>query len=200
MALTESTMMKLGSEAPDFSLPATDGSLVTRDQFSGKPLLVAFICNHCPFVIHLAGALKEVTDKYADSIGVVAIQSNDTENYPADSFEKMKEEVGNRGYGFPYALDEDQSIAKAYSAACTPDFFLFDESHGLVYRGRFDETRPTRIESGVYDSEQNPATGEEMVAAIEAVLGKTEVPQKQYPSMGCNIKWKSGNEPDYFSS
>ncbi len=200
MALTESTMMKLGSDAPNFSLPATDGSTVTLDQFSGKPLLVAFICNHCPFVIHVAGALKTVTDKYADQIGVVAIQSNDTENYPADSFEKMKEEVANRGYGFPYALDEEQSVAKAYSAACTPDFFLFDESHKLVYRGRFDDTRPTRVESGVYDSEQNPATGAEMVAAIEAVLNKAEVPQKQYPAMGCNIKWKSGNEPDYFSS
>lgn len=200
MALTESTMMKLGSVAPNFSLPATDGSTVTREQFSGKPLMVAFICNHCPFVIHLAGALKEVTDKYADRIGVVAIQSNDTENYPADSFEKMKEEVINRGYGFPYAIDEDQSVAKAYSAACTPDFFLFDENHGLVYRGRFDETRPTRIESGVYDSEKTPATGAEMVAAIEAVLNKTEVSEKQYPAMGCNIKWKSGNAPEYFSS
>lgn len=200
MALTESTMMKLGSEAPNFSLPATDGTTVTREQFSGKPLLVMFICNHCPFVIHLAGALKEVTDKYADKIGVVGIQSNDTENYPADSFEKMKEEVANRGYGFPYAIDEDQATALAYSAACTPDFFLFDGNHSLVYRGRFDETRPTRIESGVYDSEQNPATGADMVAAIEAVLNKSEVPQKQYPAMGCNIKWKSGNEPEYFSS
>jgi len=174
MALTESTMMKLGSEAPSFSLPATDGSTVSREQFSGKPLLVMFICNHCPFVIHLAGALKEVTDKYSDKIGIVGIQSNDTENYPADSFEKMKEEVASR--------------------------FLFDESHSLVYRGRFDDTRPTRIESGVYDSEQNPATGADLVAAIEAVLNKSEVPEKQYPAMGCNIKWKSGNEPDYFSS
>jgi len=193
MALTESTMMKLGSEAPSFSLPATDGSTVSREQFSGKPLLVMFICNHCPFVIHLAGALKEVTDKYSDKIGIVGIQSNDTENYPADSFEKM-------GYGFSYAIDEDQSTALAYSAACTPDLFLFDESHSLVYRGRFDDTRPTRIESGVYDSEQNPATGADLVAAIEAVLNKSEVPEKQYPAMGCNIKWKSGNEPDYFSS
>jgi len=200
MALTESTMMKLGSKAPNFSLPATDGSTVSLEQFAGKPLMVAFICNHCPFVIHVAGALKEVTDKYADQIGVVAIQSNDTENHPADSFEKMKEEVTNRGYGFPYAYDEDQSVAKAYSAACTPDFFLFDESHNLVYRGRFDETRPTRIESGVYDSEKTPATGADMVAAIDAVLNKTEVSEKQYPAMGCNIKWKSGNEPEYFSS
>ena len=200
MALTESTMMKLGSNAPSFSLPATDGSTVTREQFSGKPFLVMFICNHCPYVIHVAGALKAVTDQYADKIGVVAIQSNDTEKYPADSFEKMKEEVASRGYGFPYVIDEDQSVAKAYSAACTPDFFLFDESHSLVYRGRFDETRPTRIDAGVYDSEKNPATGVEMVAAIEAVLNKSEVAEKQYPAMGCNIKWKSGNAPEYASS
>jgi peroxiredoxin len=199
MALTESTMMKLGSEAPDFSLVATDGTTVTRQQFSGKPLLVMFICNHCPFVIHVASAVKEVTDKYADKIGVVGIQSNDTENYPADSFEKMKEEVANRGYGFPYAIDEDQSVAKAYTAACTPDFFLFDEKHSLVYRGRFDETRPTRVESGVYDSEKSPATGADMIAAIDAVLANEEVSEKQYPAMGCGIKWKSGNEPEYVS-
>ncbi len=199
MALTESTMLKLGSQAPDFALRTTAGSTVTRQQFSGQPLLVMFICNHCPYVIHLAETIKAVSDQYAGRVASVGIQSNDTENYPADSFEKMQEEVANRGYGFPYAIDEDQSVAKAYSAACTPDFFLFDRSHKLVYRGRFDETRPTRIKSGVYDSQENPATGTEIIAAIEAVLNDAAVPAEQYPSMGCNIKWKSGNAPEYFS-
>ena len=200
MALTESTMMQLGSPAPDFSLRATDGSTVNKTDFAGRPLLVMFICNHCPYVHHVADAIKQVTDKYADRIGIVGIQSNDTTMYPADSFEKMQEEVKTRGYGFPYALDADQSVATAYTAACTPDFFLFDAQHKLAYRGRFDETRPKRIESGVYDSTENPATGDEIAAAIEAVLSGSTVSDKQYPSMGCNIKWASGNEPAYYSA
>ncbi len=200
MALTESTMLKLGSPAPDFSLTATDGSTVTKGDFAGKPLLVMFICNHCPFVKHLAEQLKSVADDYMDRLGVVGIQSNDTAAYPDDSFEKMKEEVESRGYAFPYLLDADQSAAKAFTAACTPDFFLFDSEHALAYRGRFDETRPTRIESGVYDSTQNPATGIEIRAAIDAVLAGGQPSEKQYPAMGCNIKWTPGNEPEYFSS
>ena len=199
MALTESTMLKLGSPAPDFTLPATDGSVVSRGDFEGKPLLVMFICNHCPYVKHLAAQIKSVADDYADRIGVVGIQSNDTKDYPDDSFENMKKEVEDRGYAFPYLLDENQQVALAFTAACTPDFFLFDDNHQLVYRGRFDETRPTRIESGVYDSTENPATGKEIRSAIDAVLAGQPPAEKQYPAMGCNIKWTPGNEPDYFS-
>ena len=200
MALTESTMLQLGSPAPDFSLAATDRSIVSKSDFVGKPLLVMFICNHCPFVKHLAGQLKSVADDYMDRVGVVGIQSNDTQAYPDDSFEKMKEEVDSRCYAFPYLWDEDQTVAKAFTAACTPDFFLFDSAHALVYRGRFDETRPTRIKSGVYDSTQTPATGKEIRAAIDAVLAGSQPSEKQYPAMGCNIKWTPGNEPDYFSA
>ena len=200
MALTESTMLKLGSPAPEFSLPSTGGSTVNKGDFDGKPLLVMFICNHCPFVKHLAGQLKSVADDYAGRVGVVGIQSNDTKDYPDDSFEKMKEEVESRGYAFPYLLDADQSVAKAFTAACTPDFFLFDSENSLVYRGRFDETRPTRIESGVYDSTQSPSTGVEIRAAIDAVLAGKQPSEKQYPAMGCNIKWTPGNEPEYFSA
>lgn len=200
MALTESTMLKLGSKAPDFSLPATDGSVVRNSDFNGTPLLVMFICNHCPYVKHLADQIKSVADDYAGRIGVVGIQSNDTEKYPDDSFAKMKEEVEQRGYRFPYLRDADQNVAQSFTAACTPDFFLFDRNHLLAYRGRFDETRPTRIESGVYDSTKSPATGSEIRAAIEAVLAGKQPAEKQYPAMGCNIKWIAGNEPDYYVS
>jgi hypothetical protein len=131
-------------------------------------------------------------------VGIVAIQSNDIEAYPDDAPDKMKDEVADRGYVFPYCLDEDQAVAKAYTAACTPDFFLFDASHNLAYRGRIDETRPTRIRSGVYDSTGNEANGGDLRAAIDAILAGTPVASKQYPSLGCNIKWKPGNEPDYF--
>lgn len=200
MSLTESTMLKLQSPAPSFSLPATDGSTVGLSDFAGKPLLVMFICNHCPYVKHLAGQMKSVADDYANKIGVVGIQSNDTQQYPDDSFEKMKQEVIDRGYAFPYLLDKDQQVARAYTAACTPDFFLFDADHKLAYRGRFDQTRPTRIESGVYDSTTAPSTGNEIRAAIDAVLSGEKPSDKQYPALGCNIKWSPGNEPDYFSS
>ncbi len=200
MALTESTMLGLGSKAPEFSLPATDGRVIDKGQFNGRPLLVMFICNHCPYVKHLAGQLKSVADDYANRIGVVGIQSNDTENYPEDSFEKMKEEVERRGYRFPYLIDADQNVAKAYTAACTPDFFLFDSDHCLAYRGRFDETRPTRVKSGVYDSTDSPASGSELRAAIEALLAGKRPAEKQFPAMGCNIKWIAGNEPDYYST
>lgn len=200
MSLTESTMLALESPAPDFSLPATDGGTVSLNDFTGQPLLVMFICNHCPYVKHLAGQMKSVAEDYADRIAVVGIQSNDTQQYPDDSFEKMKQEVIDRGYPFAYLLDQDQQVAKAYTAACTPDFFLFDADHKLAYRGRFDSTRPTRIESGVYDSTTSPATGSEIRAAIDAVLAGQKPSEKQYPALGCNIKWSPGNEPDYFSS
>lgn len=158
-----------------------------------------FICNHCPYVKHIAEELARLGKDYSDKpIGLVAFQSNNVSEYPDDSPEKMKEEVALRGYTFPYLHDESQQIALAYTAACTPDFFLFDSEHKLAYRGRLDETRPTRIRSGVYDSTGNEADGKELRAAIDAVLNGQAPDGNQLPSLGCNIKWKSGNEPDYF--
>ncbi len=196
MALTESTMLKLGSSLPAFELPdVSTGKQVTNEAYSGQPLLVMFICNHCPYVIHLSEKLAGRTKEFiAAGVGVVAISSNDVTEYPLDSPEKMKEEVSLRGYEFPYLYDESQKVAHAFTAACTPDFFLFDSDHQLVYRGRFDETRPTRIKSGVYDSD-NPATGNELAKAIEAMIAGEKIAEPQWPSLGCNIKWKKDNEP-----
>ena len=199
MALTESTMMKLGSDLPAFELPNIDTKLIGSAQFAGKPLLVMFICNHCPYVIHVADELARIGRDYADrEIGIVAIQSNNVDEYPADSPELMKKEVADRGYNFPYLYDASQEVAISFTAACTPDLFLFDAQHKLAYRGRLDETRPKRIESGVYDSTGNLADGKEIRAAIEAVLAGEKPGDEQLPAMGCNIKWKPGNEPDYF--
>ena len=199
MALTESTMMKLGSLAPEFSLPNIDGKQISNSDYANQALLVMFICNHCPYVKHIAEELARLGNDYANKeIGIVAIQSNNVSEYPDDSPEKMKEEVANRGYTFPYLHDETQQVALAFTAACTPDLFLFDADHKLAYRGRLDETRPTRIESGVYDSKGNEADGKELRAAIDAVLSGQSPDEKQFPAMGCNIKWKPGNEPDYY--
>lgn len=201
MALTESTMLKLGQVAPDFSLPSTSGGVVSKAEFEGNPLLVMFICNHCPYVVHVAPELSRLGRDYANSnLGIVAISSNDVEQYPDDSPEKMKTESAARGYLFPYLYDESQATAIAFTAACTPDIFLFDGSHKLVYRGQLDSTRPTRIRSGVYDSTGNEPDGADLRAAIDLVLAG-EIPngEIQYPSIGCNIKWKPGNEPDYFA-
>lgn len=199
MALTESTMLSLGSPAPEFSLTDTEGRSVSKSDFDGKALLVMFLCNHCPYVKHVAPEVARLAKDYADApLGVVAIQSNNIEEYPDDGPEKMKEEVAERDYVFPYCLDEDQQVAKAFTAACTPDFFLFDSSHSLAYRGRIDETRPNRIRSGVYDSSGNEPNGKDLRAAIDAVLAGELATSDQYPSLGCNIKWKPGNEPSYF--
>lgn len=199
MALTESTMMKLGTPAPDFSLPNIDGTTVAKQDFAGKPMLVMFICNHCPYVKHIATELARIGNDYrAEGIGLVGIQSNDVEAYPDDSPELMKVESETHGYPFPYLYDATQQVALAYTAACTPDFFLFDAAHELKYRGRLDETRPTRISSGVYDSTGNEANGKELRAAIDAVLAGEDPDSKQLPSLGCNVKWKPGNEPSYF--
>ncbi|MEO1236691.1 MAG: thioredoxin family protein [Planctomycetota bacterium] len=198
MVQTASTMLALGTTAPDFSLPDTDGATVTRGDFRGGPLLVMFICNHCPFVHHVAPELKRLSRDYDGKLGMVAIQSNDIEHYPDDAPGKMKEEKEKRGYAFPYLYDADQSVAKAYTAACTPDFFLFDADHRLVYRGQLDETRPYRISSGNYDDRNGAAHGKDLRAAIDAVLAGREVPGEQWPSIGCNIKWTPGNEPGYF--
>ncbi len=192
MARTLSTMLELGTQAPNFSLPDTNGNTVSLADFKdAKGLLVIFMCNHCPYVIHLREALAAFAKEYQEKgIAVVGINSNDADNYPADSAEKMVEEVANAGYTFPYLHDADQSVAKAYQAACTPDFFLFDGNQELFYRGQFDDARPRNEE---------PVTGADMRSAVDALLaGETIAEEAQKPSMGCNIKWKPGNEPDYF--
>lgn len=197
MSLTQSTMIELGSTAPDFLLPSTEGGNVSLNDFKeSKALVVLFICNHCPYVIHIAPALSALAKEYMDrGIAFVAINSNDVRAYPADSFDQMKIEKAKRGYPFRYLIDEDQDVAKAYNAACTPDLYVFDENRKLVYRGQFDDTRPDRISSGNYDSSSNPATGADLRRALDLVLAGEKVPEHQYPSMGCNIKWKPGNAP-----
>ena len=193
MARTESTMLELGTQAPGFSLPDTTGKLVTLADFEdANGLLVVFMCNHCPYVIHIRDALAAFAEEYQDQgLAVVGINSNDAANYPDDSPEKMAEEVATRGYTFPYLYDESQAVAQAYKAACTPDFFLFDADRKLVYRGQFDDSRPRN---------DIPVTGIDLRAAVDALLNDDEMPDEQKPSMGCNIKWKPGNEPDYYGS
>lgn len=197
MALTQSTMMALGSKAPDFSLREVGGNLVRLADFSqAEALVVLFICNHCPYVIHIAPALAKLAREYQErGVAFVAINSNDTDAYPADSFTNMKLEKDNRGYTFPYLFDETQAVAHIYGAACTPDIYVFDQQRSLVYRGQFDDTRPNRISSGNYDSSVNPANGSALAAALDLLLAGKDIPAEQYPSMGCNIKWKPGNEP-----
>lgn len=203
MVRVESTMLTLGTQAPDFKLPNMNPAgpkSVQRSDFAGKPLLVAFICNHCPFVKHIAAGFADFAREYQDKgLAIVAIQSNDIDNYPDDGPEKMAAECEQRGYVFPYLLDETQAVAHAYRAACTPDFFLFDKDHKLVYRGQFDETRPTRHGPGQYDFGEG-VTGNDLRAAADAALADQGPIDRQYPSVGCNIKWKPGNEPDYFSA
>jgi len=191
MALTPSTMLPLGTLAPDFRLPDIDGKIVSLADFRGKAaLLVVFMCNHCPYVIHLRGGLAQLARDYLPrNLGMVGISANDAVNYPADSPARMKEEAKAAAYIFPYLYDESQAVAKNYRAACTPDFFLFNRDHQLVYRGQFDASRPG---NGV------PVTGIDLRTALDAVLAGRPAPEKQVPSIGCNIKWKSGNSPDYF--
>ncbi len=191
MVRTASTMMPLGTEAPDFKLPNIDGKLVSRSDFAGSPaLLVMFICNHCPFVKHIAAGLAKLGADYQPrGVAIVGINSNDTITYPDDAPDKMVAEAKARGYTFPYLYDDSQAVAKAYRAACTPDFFLFDKSHKLVYRGQLDSSRP---DSGI------PVTGVDLRAALDALLAGKPLPVEQKPSIGCNIKWKAGNEPEYF--
>jgi peroxiredoxin len=191
MVKTASTMLPLGTRAPEFSLPNVDGAIVSLRDFSQAPaLLVMFLCNHCPYVKHVAPELARLARDYqARGVAVVAINSNDAEGYPEDSPVKMVAEARERGYIFPYLYDETQEVAQAYRAACTPDFFLFDQDRRLVYRGQLDSSRPG---SGV------PVTGRDLRAALDAVLAGQAVPETQLPSLGCNIKWKSGRTPDYF--
>jgi len=191
---TTSTMLALGTEAPDFSLPDTvSGDVVSLADYSDKKgLLVMFICNHCPYVKHVRQELARLGSDYSNSgLGIVAISSNDIDAYPADSPEAMKTEAETFGYSFPYLYDETQMVAAAYTAMCTPDFFLFGAENKLAYRGRLDESRP---DSSI------PVTGNELRAAIDAVLAGDLVSDQQLPSMGCSIKWKSGSTPAYFTS
>ncbi len=188
--LTASTMLPLGTPAPDFRLPDPDGRTVSLDDFRQAPaLLVVFMCNHCPYVRHIRTGLAAFAREYqAKGLAIVGINGNDASEYPEDGPRKMAEEITAAGYTFPYLYDETQAVAKAYRAACTPDFFLFDRSRALVYRGQFDDSRPG---SGV------PVTGKDLRAAADAALAGRATPTKQKSSMGCNIKWKAGNEPEY---
>lgn len=190
-------MIELGSPAPDFLLPSTEGGNVGLNDFAEyKALVVLFICNHCPYVIHIAPALAALANEYMPKgVGFVAINSNDIKAYPADSFDLMKVEKAKRGYPFRYLMDESQEVAKAYNAACTPDLYVFNNDRKLVYRGQFDDTRPNRISSGNYDSSAQPANGADLRRTLDSILADENVPEHQYPSMGCNIKWKPGNEP-----
>ena len=192
MVRTASTMLPLGNTAPDFSLPDYDGKTVSLGDFRGhKALLVVFMCNHCPFVKHVAPELAKLTDEYQRlGVGVVGISSNDITNHPDDAPDKMKIEAAQQGYHFPYLYDVDQRVATAYRAACTPDFYVFDADFKLVYRGQMDDTRP---------KQGTVPTGRDLRAALDALLAGKEIPQPQRPSIGCNIKWKTGAEPDYFN-
>jgi len=183
MALTESTMLELGTTAPDFALPdVVTGKTVRRDDFRGqKGLLVMFICTHCPYVKHVEKGLADLGRDYAGKLGIVAISSNDAENYPDDSPAGLKSQALKLGFGFPYLYDESQAVARAYDAACTPDIYLFDKDFKLVYRGQFDSSRPG---SGI------PVTGKDLRAAMEAVLRGEKPGGEQKASIGCNIKWK----------
>ena len=191
MVKTKSQMLPLGTQAPAFSLPDPDGSKHSLDDRpDAQAYLVMFICNHCPFVKHVADELARIGRDYADSnVAIFAINSNSLETHPQDGPEHMKTEAERRGYVFPYLFDRDQSVAKAYTAACTPDFFLFDANRKLVYRGQLDDSRP---------GNDAPVDGHDLRAAIDSVLAGKDIGEDQRPSVGCNIKWSPGNEPDYF--
>jgi len=190
MSLTPSTMLDLGTPAPPFRLPNTQGRLLSLEDFKdAKALLVVFMCNHCPYVKHIRSALAAFAREYQPKgLAMVGINANDAANYPDDSPEKMVDEVAEAGYSFPYLYDETQETAKAYRAACTPDFFLYDKDRKLVYRGQFDDSRP---------GNNAPLTGKDLREAVDAALAGKPVSPDQKPSIGCNIKWKPGNAPDY---
>jgi peroxiredoxin len=191
MVKTASTMKKIGTPAPDFKLINVDGRIVGLHDFDDQPaLLVMFICNHCPFVKHVADGLTRLAMDYLPKgVAIVGINSNDAATHPHDSPEQMIHEAEARGYPFPYLYDEDQDVAKAYGAACTPDFFLYDKSRKLAYRGQLDASRP---------GNNIPVTGTDLRAALDAVLAGRAPPEQQIPSIGCNIKWRAGNEPQYY--
>ena len=191
MAVTASTMLALGTEAPEFSLPdVVSGETISLDTFAGqKALVVMFICKHCPFVVHVRDELARLGEDYGDrDVGIVAISANDADNYPDDSPDNLKAMAQELGFSFPLCYDESQETTKAYTAACTPDFFVFDADRKLVYRGQLDDSRP---------GTDTPVTGADLRAAIDAVLEGKPVDENQRSSAGCNIKWKAGNEPSY---
>jgi peroxiredoxin len=185
-----STMLELGTTAPDFDLPDPMGTQWSRQQFDGAPaLLIAFLCNHCPYVKHVGRELGLLTQRWAArGVAMVGINSNDADAYPDDAPDKMVTTTRQYGWDFPYLVDDDQRVAQAHRAACTPDFFLFDGEHRLFYRGQFDGSRPRN---------DVPTTGSALDAAVKAALASEAPPAEQWPSMGCSIKWKPGNEPDY---
>jgi peroxiredoxin len=191
MALTYSQMLPVGTAAPEFSLPDTNGKTISLRDFQGAPALwVMFICNHCPYVQHVRPTIARLAREYQQKgVGVVAVNSNDVEKYPADSPAMMAQEVKAAGYIFPYLYDQSQELAKKFRAACTPEFYLFDRERKLYYRGRLDGSSPKN---------NVPTTGEDLRAALDALLAGKPAPADQKPSMGCNIKWRPGNEPDYF--
>ena len=191
MSATPSTMLELGTRVPSFRLKDLSGKPVSSEDVAGASgLLVAFICKHCPFVQHVRREFAHAAEAFQQrGVAVVAINSNDIATHPEDGPEGMKEEATAIGYTFPYLYDDTQEVAKAFRAACTPDFFLFDGDQRLVYRGQFDDSRPG---SG------KPVTGRDLVAAVDALLAGTPIAAEQRPSMGCNIKWKKGMEPAYF--
>jgi len=193
MVRTPSTMMDLGTKAPDFALPDVDGKTWSLSDFADRQaLLVMAICNHCPYVKHVEEVLGKLCAEYQkQGVAVVAISSNDVANYPDDSVEHLKDQIARCGFTFPYLVDETQEVAKAYRAACTPDFFLFDAGRRLYYRGQMDGSRPG---NGV------PVTGEDLTRAVASLLAGRPAPHEQRPSLGCNIKWKAGSAPDYFRS
>jgi thiol-disulfide isomerase/thioredoxin len=193
MAAVESTMLPLGTTAPDFELQdAVSGKTISLDSFDPKePLLVMFICPHCPYVQHVQQELARMANEYVEKgVHVVAISSNDVEQYPEDGPEGLRKQARELGFKFPYCYDETQETAREYSAACTPDFFLFNKTRQLVYRGQFDDSRPRN---------DVPVTGRDLRKALDAVLAGATVDQQQKPSIGCNIKWKAGNEPAYYA-
>ena len=191
MSLTPSTMLSLGTTAPDFSLPDATGKIASLSDYADrKALLVVFMCNHCPYVKHIQYDFAELAKEYQDrGVAVVGINANDVESYPEDGPENMARVAKEVGYTFDYLYDSSQEVAKAYRAACTPDFFLFDEGRKLFYRGQMDSSRP---------GNDIPITGQDLADALDRLLEGREAPELQRPSMGCNIKWKPGNEPDYF--
>lgn len=192
MVMVESTMLHLGTNAPDFSLPdVVSGDTITLNTFTGAPgLLVMFICQHCPFVKHVQDELARIGKDYGPKgLGIVAISANSLQTHPQDNPDNLKAQAQAVGFTFPYCFDESQDVAKRYTAACTPDFFLFDQHQKLVYRGQLDDSRPS---NGV------PVTGKDLRAALDAVLAGDVPALEQKPSVGCNIKWTPGNEPTYF--
>ena len=192
MVRTASTMLPLGTTAPIFSLKNIDGQTVSLSDFcEKKALVIVFMCNHCPYVKHVAPELTRISNEYmSKGVGFVGISSNDVIAHPEDSPEMMKTEAVKQGYQFPYLYDADQSVAIAYNAACTPDLFVFDSAHRLVYRGQLDDSRPRS---------DRPLTGKDLRTALNCILNGKQVGTEQRPSVGCNIKWKGGLEPEYFN-